>query len=147
MDYLLEIQILAFFFFLWKQREEEETILVNYLRHIEISVYMLWKQIFLYISRKEERNRKKTVVDYLWQIPIPVSIYVLYWSYLRGLCVYLGIACLGLNSKGIWGFKWSPFIYFEIYLCMDYIFFFLPPLCSLSVWSFKFLVATNGIFS
>lgn len=59
MDYLLEIQILAFFFFFCGSKEErKETILVNYLRHIEISVYMLWKQIFVYI-RKEERNRKR----------------------------------------------------------------------------------------
>lgn len=63
MDYLLEIQILAFlvffvclFLYLWKQGRKERGNPRDYLRHIKISVYMLWKQIFVYIW-KEERNR------------------------------------------------------------------------------------------
>ena len=62
MDYLLEIQILAFlgfffffFLYLWKQGRKERGNPRDYLRHIKISVYMLWTQIFVYIW-KEERN-------------------------------------------------------------------------------------------
>lgn len=66
MDYLLEIQILAFFFFflyLWKQRRKERDNPCELFKtHRNFCVYVIWKQIFVYI-RKEERNRKE-VVDY-----------------------------------------------------------------------------------
>ena len=68
----------GFFFFFCicgNKEERKETVLVDYLRHIEISVYMLWKQIFVY-TWKEERNRKRQ------------SLWLTYDRY-RFLCQYL----------------------------------------------------------
>lgn len=64
-----------FFFVFVEARKKGKTVLVNYLRHIEISVYMLWKQIFAYIQ-KEERNSKRQ------------SLWITYDRY-RFLCQYL----------------------------------------------------------
>lgn len=64
-----------FFFCICGSKEERKDSPCELFRHIEISVYMLWKQIFAYIQ-KEERNSKRQ------------SLWITYDRY-RFLCQYL----------------------------------------------------------
>lgn len=100
---------------------------------------------FLYIYGKKKEIEK----DSCCGLPMTdtdscVNICLNHWSYpLRLLCFFIwGLLVWVWILREFGGFKWVPSYILKLLPVWD-IYFFLPPLCSLSVWSFKVIPGSD----
>lgn len=145
MDYLLEIQILAFsafFVFVEAMKKGKRQSSWLFKTHKDFCVYVMDTDFCVYM---EGRKKYTVLVAYLWQIQIPVSIFVLTTEFTPETFLFLiwGLLVRVWILREFWSFKWVPSYILKLLPVWDIIFFFLSPLCPLSVWSFKVIPGSD----